>query len=79
MVKVSLLITNYSFSALYGQNDMTSVGLHWDELLMPLLQKYKLNITWGDQDLINIIFHYNPGKPFWIPSIPYGLFPFKSL
>lgn len=29
---------------------------------MPLLQKYKLNITWGDQDLLNIIFHYNPGK-----------------
>lgn len=28
---------------------------------MPLLQKYKLNITWGDQDLLNIIFHYNPG------------------
>lgn len=48
---------------------MTSVGLHWDELLMPLLQKYKLNITWGDQDLINIIFHYNPGKPIWISSI----------
>ncbi len=29
---------------------------------MPLLQKYKLNITWGDQDLLNIIFHHNPGK-----------------
>lgn len=41
---------------------MTSVGLRWEELLMPLLQKYKLNITWGDQDLLNIIFHYNPGK-----------------
>lgn len=40
---------------------MTSVGLRWEELLMPLLQKYKLNITWGDQDLLNIIFHYNPG------------------
>lgn len=61
----------FFLSALYGQNDMTSVGLHWDELLMPLLQKYKLNITWGDQDLINIIFHYNPGKPFWISSIPF--------
>lgn len=44
------------------QNDMTSVGLRWEELLMPLLQKYKLNITWGDQDLLNIIFHHNPGK-----------------
>lgn len=43
------------------QNDMTSVPLLWGELLMPLLQKYKLNITWGDQDLLNIIFHDNPG------------------
>lgn len=41
---------------------MTSVGLRWEELLMPLLQKYKLNITWGDQDLLNIIFSHNPGK-----------------
>lgn len=50
---------------------MTYVGLQWEELLMPLLQKYKLNITWGDQDLLNIIFHHNPGmavqrhQPFW--------------
>lgn len=50
------------FVCLFLQNDMTSVGLHWEELLMPLLQKYKLNITWGDQDLLNIIFHHNPGK-----------------
>ncbi|KAM8907940.1 glucoside xylosyltransferase 1-like [Spinachia spinachia] len=44
----------------YFKNDMTAVGLRWEELLMPLLQKYKLNITWGDQDLLNIIFHHNP-------------------
>ncbi|KAM3859083.1 glucoside xylosyltransferase 1-like [Diretmus argenteus] len=44
----------------YFKNDMTSVHLRWEELLMPLLQKYKLNITWGDQDLLNIIFHHNP-------------------
>ncbi|KAF6732572.1 Glucoside xylosyltransferase 1 [Oryzias melastigma] len=44
----------------YFKNDMTPVGLLWEELLMPLLQKYKLNITWGDQDLLNIIFHHNP-------------------
>lgn len=49
------------------KNDMTPVGLHWDELLMPLLQKYKLNITWGDQDLINIIFHYNPEMVYTLP------------
>lgn len=29
---------------------------------MPLLKKYKLNITWGDQDLLNIMFFHNPGK-----------------
>lgn len=40
---------------------MTTVALRWEEILMPLLQKYKLNITWGDQDLLNIIFHHNPG------------------
>ncbi|XP_038163424.1 glucoside xylosyltransferase 1 [Cyprinodon tularosa] len=44
----------------FFKNDMTPVGLRWEELLMPLLQKYKLNITWGDQDLLNIIFHHNP-------------------
>ncbi|XP_068611272.1 glucoside xylosyltransferase 1-like [Brachionichthys hirsutus] len=44
----------------FFKNDMTSVGLRWEELLMPLLQKYKLNITWGDQDLLNIVFHHNP-------------------
>ncbi|XP_013872425.1 glucoside xylosyltransferase 1 [Austrofundulus limnaeus] len=44
----------------FFKNDMTAVGLRWEELLMPLLQKYKLNITWGDQDLLNIIFHHNP-------------------
>ncbi|XP_046878965.1 glucoside xylosyltransferase 1-like [Hypomesus transpacificus] len=44
----------------YFKNDMTSIGLRWEELLRPLLQKYKLNITWGDQDLLNIIFHHNP-------------------
>lgn len=44
----------------FFKNDMTTVALQWKEILMPLLQKYKLNITWGDQDLLNIIFHYNP-------------------
>ncbi|XP_003967683.3 glucoside xylosyltransferase 1-like isoform X1 [Takifugu rubripes] len=42
------------------KNDMTTMLLRWEEILMPLLQKYKLNITWGDQDLLNIIFHHNP-------------------
>ncbi|NXL48363.1 GXLT1 xylosyltransferase, partial [Podilymbus podiceps] len=46
----------------YFKNDMTPVRLQWGEILMPLLKKYKLNITWGDQDLLNIMFFHNPGK-----------------
>ncbi|XP_029104271.1 glucoside xylosyltransferase 1 isoform X2 [Scleropages formosus] len=49
------------------KNDMTSVALRWEDLLMPLLQKYKLNITWGDQDLLNIIFYHNPESLFVFP------------
>ncbi|KAJ8002676.1 hypothetical protein DPEC_G00161360 [Dallia pectoralis] len=51
----------------YFKNDMTSVPLKWEELLMPVLQKYKLNITWGDQDLLNIIFHHNPDSLYLFP------------
>ncbi|KAL0968769.1 hypothetical protein UPYG_G00271460 [Umbra pygmaea] len=51
----------------YFQNDITPVALQWEELLMPLLQKYKLNITWGDQDLLNIIFHHNPDSLYVFP------------
>ncbi|XP_068169436.1 glucoside xylosyltransferase 1-like isoform X2 [Antennarius striatus] len=51
----------------YFKNDMTTVALRWEEILMPLLQKYKLNITWGDQDLLNIIFHHNPESLYVFP------------
>ncbi|XP_074534516.1 glucoside xylosyltransferase 1 isoform X2 [Halichoeres trimaculatus] len=49
------------------KNDMTTVALKWKEILMPLLQKYKLNITWGDQDLLNIIFSQNPESLYVFP------------
>ncbi|XP_034551836.1 glucoside xylosyltransferase 2 [Notolabrus celidotus] len=42
------------------KNSLIPSGLSWEELLHPLYQKYKNHITWGDQDLLNIIFHYNP-------------------
>uniref|UniRef100_A0A3P9JRN5 UDP-D-xylose:beta-D-glucoside alpha-1,3-D-xylosyltransferase n=1 Tax=Oryzias latipes TaxID=8090 RepID=A0A3P9JRN5_ORYLA len=42
------------------KNSMISSGLSWGDLLHPLYQKYKSHITWGDQDLLNIIFHDNP-------------------
>ncbi|XP_030072900.1 glucoside xylosyltransferase 1 isoform X1 [Microcaecilia unicolor] len=51
----------------YFKNDMTTAQLRWGELLMPLLKKYKLNITWGDQDLLNIMFFYNPDSLFTFP------------
>lgn len=40
---------------------MIPARLSWEDLLHPLYQKYKNHITWGDQDLLNIIFHDNPG------------------
>ncbi|XP_044278974.1 glucoside xylosyltransferase 1 isoform X3 [Varanus komodoensis] len=51
----------------YFKNDMTTVRLRWEEILMPLLKKYKLNITWGDQDLLNIMFFHNPESLFVFP------------
>lgn len=34
----------------------------WEEYLAPIYKEFKLKITWGDQDIINIIFHYHPGR-----------------
>ncbi|XP_052524944.1 glucoside xylosyltransferase 1 isoform X1 [Tympanuchus pallidicinctus] len=51
----------------YFKNDMTTVRLRWGEILMPLLKKYKLNITWGDQDLLNIMFFHNPESLYIFP------------
>lgn len=34
----------------------------WEQYLLPIYKQFKLKITWGDQDIINIIFHYHPGK-----------------
>lgn len=33
----------------------------WTDYLEPYLSQYRLSIVWGDQDIINIIFHYNTG------------------
>ncbi|XP_036153702.1 glucoside xylosyltransferase 1 isoform X3 [Myotis myotis] len=51
----------------YFKNDLTTVRMRWGDILMPLLKKYKLNITWGDQDLLNIIFFHNPESLFVFP------------
>lgn len=51
---------------------MIPSGLSWEDILHPLYQKYKNHITWGDQDLLNIIFHYNPGEDLFscISTLP---------
>ncbi|KAK9881749.1 hypothetical protein WA026_017270 [Henosepilachna vigintioctopunctata] len=46
----------------------------WAEYVVPIYKKYKLKITWGDQDIINIIFHYHPGK-LYIYSCMYNFRP----
>lgn len=33
----------------------------WVDYLPSLFTTYKNNLTWGDQDIINILFHYYPG------------------
>ncbi|XP_069062211.1 glucoside xylosyltransferase 2 isoform X2 [Pleurodeles waltl] len=49
------------------KNSMIPSGLSWEEMLYPLYQKYKNYITWGDQDLLNIIFSYNPEMLYVFP------------
>uniref|UniRef100_A0A3B5LS70 UDP-D-xylose:beta-D-glucoside alpha-1,3-D-xylosyltransferase n=1 Tax=Xiphophorus couchianus TaxID=32473 RepID=A0A3B5LS70_9TELE len=49
------------------KSSLIAGGLLWEDLLHPLHQKYKNHITWGDQDLLNIIFHYNPENLYVFP------------
>ncbi|XP_038266055.1 glucoside xylosyltransferase 2 [Dermochelys coriacea] len=49
------------------KNSMIPTGLMWEEMLYPLYQKYKNYITWGDQDLLNIIFYFNPESLYVFP------------
>ncbi|XP_076371247.1 glucoside xylosyltransferase 1-like [Tachypleus tridentatus] len=34
----------------------------WQAYLDPIFKEYKLKLVWGDQDIINIIFHHHPDK-----------------
>lgn len=40
---------------------------HWEDYVVPIYKEFKLRITWGDQDIINIIFHYYPHKLYIYP------------
>ncbi|XP_044579766.1 glucoside xylosyltransferase 1-like [Cotesia glomerata] len=39
----------------------------WTDYVIPIHKEYKLKITWGDQDIINIIFHYHPERLYIYP------------
>ncbi|TMW46210.1 hypothetical protein DOY81_008712 [Sarcophaga bullata] len=39
----------------------------WEEHVLPIHKEYKLRITWGDQDIINILFYYHPEKLYIMP------------
>ncbi|MCL4143193.1 UNVERIFIED_CONTAM: hypothetical protein GTU68_049803, partial [Idotea baltica] len=34
----------------------------WEEYLVPIEKEFHAKLSWGDQDIINIIFHYHPDK-----------------
>lgn len=60
---------HHPFYGPYGVNsgvmlmNLTRMRLfHWDDYVVPIYKEFKLKITWGDQDIINIIFHYHPHK-----------------
>lgn len=42
-------------------------AFNWDSRLEPILLKYERNISWGDQDVINIIFHDHQDKLLIFP------------
>lgn len=40
---------------------------NWEQHVLPIYKEYKLRITWGDQDIINILFYYHPDKLHIMP------------
>lgn len=41
--------------------------INWEKSLVPIYEKYNLRIVFGDQDLINIYFNFNPGQLYLMP------------
>ena len=39
----------------------------WEKYVIPIYHEYKSRITWGDQDIINIVFHFHPEKLYIYP------------
>ncbi|GAB6022327.1 hypothetical protein CHUAL_006449 [Chamberlinius hualienensis] len=42
-------------------------AINWEAQLGPIYQQYKLKITWGDQDILNIYFHNHRDKLYVYP------------
>uniref|UniRef100_A0A6B2EA77 UDP-D-xylose:beta-D-glucoside alpha-1,3-D-xylosyltransferase n=1 Tax=Phlebotomus kandelakii TaxID=1109342 RepID=A0A6B2EA77_9DIPT len=42
-------------------------AFEWEQKILPIYKEYRVKITWGDQDLINILFHFHPEKLFVFP------------
>ncbi|XP_032296689.1 glucoside xylosyltransferase 2 isoform X2 [Drosophila virilis] len=42
-------------------------NFNWEQHVFPIYKEYKFRITWGDQDIINILFYYHPDKLHIIP------------
>lgn len=40
---------------------------NWEQHVLPIYKEYKLRITWGDQDIINILFYFHPDKLHLMP------------
>lgn len=39
----------------------------WQEHILPIFQQYRLQLVWGDQDIINILFHFHRDKLYVFP------------
>uniref|UniRef100_A0A182Q7K0 UDP-D-xylose:beta-D-glucoside alpha-1,3-D-xylosyltransferase n=1 Tax=Anopheles farauti TaxID=69004 RepID=A0A182Q7K0_9DIPT len=40
---------------------------HWEDHILPIYREYRLQLVWGDQDILNVLFHYNPDRLFVFP------------
>ncbi|XP_039968479.1 glucoside xylosyltransferase 1 isoform X1 [Bactrocera tryoni] len=48
--------------------NLTRMRIHnWVSHIVPIYNEYKLRITWGDQDIINVFFYYSPDALLLLP------------
>lgn len=42
-------------------------AFNWTEKILPIFDEYKMKLVWGDQDIINILFHFHSDKLYLFP------------